>query len=284
MLLAAGDMTQARAAVRLKLSAQLVGYHARALVGQGILQVATGGRRGQWTTYRRGDRWPLFEEALHGDKNADRRLRSAHRTPATLHRGHQGFQVAEVLAADLTKADGWQSMKLHSKVPNHIFRHRDSAGRPWTMSLRLGRRRSSVVVYPPPIVKTTAEEVDEAAAAWRSRLEKEAHCWATKVGVRLVTGSGFDVAPLEVAVGAGLPQFGVPGQTPAWVDSTPRNGNLEGWPGIAAAVMRLPDLEVIVASIKARLDRLMPLRQADDQRATDEAWYDWLCALSDDSA
>ncbi len=267
--LAERGLTQRKAAQLLKRSPALVGYHARALLEQGVLAVVTGGERGQHTTYARGDRWALFEASLKSDKEAERRVRSAHRTIAVAHRGHRAFPVLVAPTAPET-APTWAKEWPARGVRNHLFRHTDADGRAWSFRYSQGKGSRSVTAYPPHVTLTDSAAVQGIPSWWEGFVEKEAHRWSNVAGFTLASRQGKKSAPVEVAVHTPqLPKFGSPGIDTAVVDGTPwKDGSLEGQPAMVASFMRGPDTEARVGAVERRV-------------ATCDALFDRLVAVSD---
>ncbi|MCA1812014.1 MAG: hypothetical protein LC623_08400 [Halobacteriales archaeon] len=253
--LAEGGLTQRKAAQRLRKSPQSVGYHARRLLAERVLAVKTGGKRGEFTTYAKGERWPVFEAALRGDKEADRVVRSPSRTLAIAHRGHRVFPV---LAApkDPSKAPGWQKTTKASGVSFRFYDHQDAKGQTWRFQFSDGRKKRSVTAYPPHVTLDSAAEVEAIPDWWDNWVEKEAHTWGNAAGFTLAARQGKKVQPVEVAIHApGFPKTPDGHVQTVKVDGTPwPDGSLEGPPQVMAAVMRAHDTEARVGALERRLD------------------------------
>lgn len=255
-LLCAGH-AKSQVAKRLQLSAPLVQYHAKKLEAEGVLRRTAGRRSGEIVTYGPGPAAGAFEEALRGDENADRLVRSMPPATACIHRGHISLRVQQAPECPEAVVGYHESYKA-SKVPNHIFRWTDDEGRGWKFRFVQGKSSQSVVVYPPAVRTADPADVETAEQWWPGYAAKGAHQWAQQAGFSLARATPKRAAPLEVGIPTGvLAREGDPARHQAWVDDTPEKGTLESRePLVAAAAMRLPYTEKVVEAHGSRLQAI----------------------------
>jgi len=248
------------AAKTLNKSHQLVQYHARALLGQGVLRVALGGHGQGFTTYTKGDAWELFEQSLQGGKESERVLRSGQRPPPLdVHRGVRPFTVLTapldpVAVAGLVRTAIVKRKNAAGGVPNFWYTWVDGEARPWGFQYVAGRQRRTVIANPPHGVSRTPEETRHVEVWWQDFAEKHAHQWARLHGFELLAREGRPGPPLDLALpGSGLPKFGT-AQDPVRVDDTPEPGSLEGVASVMAEVQSLGQTMPVLRDQMVRLE------------------------------
>lgn len=263
-LAASGELSQRQIARRIKKPPATVRYHLSRLLDTDVLRIDAGGGQGTFTIYKPGGRWALFEQALRGGQESDRRARSRPAVVMDLHRGARSWPVVQSPKV-IDKVPGLVGPPtVLSGVPNYVFRHSDESGREWSFQFFLGKTKRTMVVNPPSVLTTDpqlVESVEAQGSWWDDWVEKEARRWSNLAGFALAHGP----PNRSHAVKTGIPgtPFASTGTTqdPVSIDSSPEPGTIQASPEVIAELARLPDTVAIL------MDRLTAVEERQGQQA-----------------